>query len=120
MRIDHLALAAPDPERSARFLAGILGGLPVRQAGPEGEFFQVDLPDGSFLLYTEGHAPAHVAFHAERAAIPGVIDRLKAAGTPFGNDPEAPTNGEWQDTHGTYARVYFLDPAGHAFEVVAP
>jgi catechol 2,3-dioxygenase-like lactoylglutathione lyase family enzyme len=120
MRIDHLALSAPDPERSARFLADILGGLPVRQAGPEGEFFQVDLPDGSFLLFQEGQAPAHVAFQVERAALAGVVERLKAAGTAYGNDPEDPTNGRWEDPHGTFGRVYFADPAGHAFEVVAP
>jgi catechol 2,3-dioxygenase-like lactoylglutathione lyase family enzyme len=122
MRIDHLALPALDPQAAARFVAAVLGDRPVRPAGPEGEFFQVDLADGSFLLFTEGPvtAPVHVAFQVERAAFPRVLQHLDATHTPYGNDPETPANGDWQDPHGSHARVYFTDPAGHFLEIVAP
>ncbi|MDB5099068.1 MAG: Glyoxalase/Bleomycin resistance protein/dioxygenase domain protein [Cyanobacteria bacterium RYN_339] len=121
MRFDHLALPTPDPAASAAFLAAVLGGLPFRVAGPEGEFCQVDLTDGSFLLFTAGPVtePHHVAFHAEREAFTAVVRHLEAARIPFGNDPEVPANGQWEDLHGTFGRVYFTDPAGHFFEVTA-
>jgi len=80
----------------------------------------VDLPDGAFLLYTDGEVVAqHLALALDRPAFMAAVGRLQELGVAFGNDPEAATNGLWEDSHGTFGRVYFLDPAGHLLELVA-
>ena len=49
-----------------------------------------------------------------------VVNRLRAKGVAFGNDPEDLANGQTADLHGGgHGRVYFLDPNDHLFEVVA-
>jgi hypothetical protein len=47
------------------------------------------------------------------------VDRLRAAGIAFGNDPEDPANGQTADPFGGHGRLYFADPNGHFFEVIA-
>jgi catechol 2,3-dioxygenase-like lactoylglutathione lyase family enzyme len=49
----------------------------------------------------------------------GVVGRLRSMAVPFGNDPDAPTNGLVSDPLGGHGRVYFLDPDGHVLEVCA-
>lgn len=46
-----------------------------------------------------------------------VVERLRSQKTPFGNDPEAPTNEETKDPLGGKGRVYFTDPSGRFLEV---
>jgi catechol 2,3-dioxygenase-like lactoylglutathione lyase family enzyme len=47
------------------------------------------------------------------------VSRLRAKGLLFGNDPEDPNNMLVTDFLGGHGRVFFLDPNGHLFEVIA-
>ncbi|MFI9787098.1 hypothetical protein ACIHEI_26865 [Kitasatospora sp. NPDC051984] len=61
----------------------------------------------------------HLEFDVEPATFDGVLARLRAAGTPYGNDPSAPDNGRID--HPLCARgLYFTDAAGNLFEVMSP
>ena len=122
LKFDHVALPSRTPEASARFLGGLLGGLYVSADGPEGEFMRVDLGDGSFLLYAEAAevVAQHLAFRVDGPTFTGLLQRLGRSGVPFGNDPDAPRNGRWDDAQGEDGRVYFSDPDGHFLEVVLP
>ena len=53
LKFDHVALPSRTPEASARFLAGLLGGLYVSADGPEGEFMR---RQGPFAPEDELHA----------------------------------------------------------------
>jgi catechol 2,3-dioxygenase-like lactoylglutathione lyase family enzyme len=120
LAIEHIALTARSPEESARFLADLLGGLAVSKDGPEDEFARVDLGDDSFVLFVEARdiASQHVAFQVDAATFDAIVARLRASGSAFGNDPESPENGRWEDDQGEYGRLYVTDPAGHFLEVI--
>jgi catechol 2,3-dioxygenase-like lactoylglutathione lyase family enzyme len=120
MRIDHVALPARDPEASAWFLTHILGVAPPRPEGPDGDMFSVPL-DGADVLFVAADAVEahHMAFNTSEAEFIAVVERLRARGLPFGNDPEQPRNGRVDDPLGGAGRVYFSDPDGHLFEVTA-
>ncbi len=117
---DHVAVPSRDPEASARFLGQILGAAIVRD-GPEDEFFCLRLADRVQILFSPATEIArhHMAFRVTPGELDAVIQRLRAARAPIGNDPEAPTNGQTGDPLGGYGRVYFTDPDGHLFEVCA-
>lgn len=121
MRIDHIALPARDPWAAARFLNDLLTGPPLVADGPEGEFVRLAMQDGSFLLYAPADTPAsvHLALRLERAAFDAALERVRARGIAFGNDPDAPENGEWRDDQGEYGRIYLRDPDGHFLELVS-
>ena len=118
--LDHVAIPSRDPEASARFLGAILDAA-VERDGPEDEFFCLRLADRVQVLFSPAAAvaPHHIAFRVTGDELDAVIERLHAARLPFGNDPEAPTNGQTSDPLGGRGRVYFSDPDGHLFEVCA-
>lgn len=120
VRIDHVALPVRDADRSARSLATLLGDLPVRPQGPDGDMAAVDLEHGAMLLCMtadEVH-PGHVALRVDADRFAAVVAELRERGVPFGNDPAAPDNGRTADDLGEAGRVYFADPDGHLIEVV--
>lgn len=118
--LDHVAISSRDPERSAQFLGAILGAA-IERDGPEDEFVCLRLADRVQILFSPAAviAPQHMAFRVMGDEFELVLARLRAARLPFGNDPEAPTNGEISDPLGGRGRVYFSDPDGHLFEVCA-
>lgn len=115
INIDHVAVPARDPERSARLLAEILGVVVTRD-GPDDEFACV-----ARLMFTAAQKfePHHVAFRSDERAFHAIVERLRALGIAFGNDPEDPRNMQVSDPLGGSGRVYFADPDGHLFEVCA-
>lgn len=116
--IDHIAVPTTDARHSAEFLAGILG-LPVSRDGAEDEFFCLRLDGGAQILFTEAEKfePIHFALRVSAAVFTTVLERLRAQGLHFGNDPEDVTNGQTSDPLGGHGRVYFHSPDGHLFEV---
>ncbi len=118
--LDHIAIAARDAEVTARFLSELLE-VPVEREGAADEFPCVRLANGVQILFQQATKvdPQHVAFRVARGTFVSVVDRLRGAGIPFGNDPEAPVNGEIGDPLGGAGRVYFHDGDGHLFEVCA-
>jgi catechol 2,3-dioxygenase-like lactoylglutathione lyase family enzyme len=120
--LDHIAVPARNAAAAASFLAEILGLAPATPEGPEGEMYCLPIGESGELLFcpAEKVTPLHIAFRLDPAAFAGVVNRLRAKGVAFGNDPEDWANGQTADPHGGgHGRVYFLDPDGHLFEVVA-
>jgi catechol 2,3-dioxygenase-like lactoylglutathione lyase family enzyme len=115
--IDHVAVPSRDPERAAGLLAGILGAA-TGPEGPDGDMFSVGL-DGCRVLFAEAEAaaPHHLAFGVDGDGFAGVVDRIRAEGLAYGNDPEHPDNGQTDDPLGGPGRVYFVSPDGHLFEI---
>jgi catechol 2,3-dioxygenase-like lactoylglutathione lyase family enzyme len=103
---------------SARFLGAVLG-LPVERDGAEDEFFCLRLAEGRQVLFqrAERFDTHHVRVSPDEFV--EVVERLRSMALPFGNDPDAPTNGLVDDPLGGHGRVYFVDPNGHVFEVCA-
>jgi catechol 2,3-dioxygenase-like lactoylglutathione lyase family enzyme len=119
-RIDHVALPARDAGWSAGFLATLLGGVQARPAGPDGDMYEVELDDGTSLLYAtapEVHL-GHVALRVDADRFDHVVAELRERGTAFGNDPAEPDNGRTDDHLGSAGRVYFADPDGHLIEIL--
>jgi catechol 2,3-dioxygenase-like lactoylglutathione lyase family enzyme len=112
---------ARDAASSARFLAGILGLADPVPVGPDGDIYQVSVGDAGMLLYfpAESVLGQHIAFRVDQAAFERIVDRLRTGGVTFGNDPEDQTNLQTTDFLGGFGRVFFLDPNGHLFEVMA-
>jgi len=120
--LDHVGVPARDAPVAARFLAEILGLAPATPDGPEGEMYALPIGASGALLFVPADSVAaqHVAFRVDPATFAGVVNRLRAKGVAFGNDPEDRANGQTADPFGGgHGRVYFLDPNGHLFEVVA-
>jgi catechol 2,3-dioxygenase-like lactoylglutathione lyase family enzyme len=116
--IDHVALPAQDAEAAARQLAGVLGAGDPTPDGPDGDMFSVRLGGCSVLFVEAQEVPGHhLAFRVAEADFSAIVERLAASGVDFGNDPEAPDNGETGDHLGGRGRVYFVSPDGHPFEV---
>jgi catechol 2,3-dioxygenase-like lactoylglutathione lyase family enzyme len=120
--LDHVGVPARDAAASARFLSEILGLAPATPDGPEGEMRCLPIGASGALLFspTDTVATLHVAFRVDPVTFAGVVNRLRAKGVAFGNDPDDTANGQTTDPHGGgQGRVYFLDLDRHLFEVVA-
>jgi catechol 2,3-dioxygenase-like lactoylglutathione lyase family enzyme len=119
--IDHIGVLARDATASARFLAEILEIPPGLPAGPDGENVRLAIGESGWLFYfpSENVSGQHIAFRVDEEAFAGIVGRLRARGVAFGNDPEDHTNMETSDFLGGHGRVFFLDPNGHLFEVMA-
>ena len=120
--LDHVGVPVRNTAAAASFLAEILGLAPATPEGPEGEMACLAIGESGVLLFcpAESVAGQHIAFRVDPITFAGVVNRLRAKGVAFGNDPEDLTNGQTTDPHGGgQGRVYFLDPDGHLFEVVA-
>jgi catechol 2,3-dioxygenase-like lactoylglutathione lyase family enzyme len=121
LELDHIGITAHDARAAAQFLAEILGLPPPEPDGPDGDMYRLPLGDSSFLSFSSVVTvpPQHIAFRVDLATLKEVVERLRRKGLQFGNDPEDPTNGQVSDPLGGAGRVYFVDPNGHLFEVVA-
>jgi catechol 2,3-dioxygenase-like lactoylglutathione lyase family enzyme len=119
--LNHLAIPARDAEATAGFLGAVLG-VPVERDGAEDEFPCLRLGNAVQILFQQAATvvPHHVAFQVGTDEFEHVVERLRAAGIAFGNDPEDPRNGDVTDPLGGSGRVYFVDRDGHLFEVCAP
>jgi catechol 2,3-dioxygenase-like lactoylglutathione lyase family enzyme len=120
--LDHVGVPARDASASARFLSEILGLAPATPSGPEGEMYSLPIGGSGALLFCPAGSVTgqHIAFRVDPMTFAAVVNRLRAKGVAFGNDPEDHGNGQTTDPiGGGHGRVYFLDPNGHLFEVVA-
>ena len=117
VRLDHLALAAPDPQASARFLADVLGLPDPRPAPP---FIAVDVNDTLTIDYA---APPfefpgqHVAFHVSEEEFDAIRVRLDERGVEYVPGPHSREVGAINHHHGGRG-LYFDDPGGHHLEVL--
>ena len=116
VHFDHLAVAAEDKQRSARFLADLLG-LPEPSAW--GPFVSVTLDDGVRLDYAEpgiAFPGQHYALLVSDEVFDHALERIRADGVPYSAGPGHTPN-EINHNHGGRG-VYFDDPSGHHFELI--
>jgi catechol 2,3-dioxygenase-like lactoylglutathione lyase family enzyme len=107
--LDHTVLAVRDKEAAARWFATIFG---VTYDGPAGPFASVKVNTTLTLDFDDrrpDHESQHFAFSMTNAEFDAILDRVKAAGIPFGGDPRSSTDGNI-GTWGGCRRVYFADP----------
>jgi catechol 2,3-dioxygenase-like lactoylglutathione lyase family enzyme len=114
--IDHLVLPARDNGASARFFAAVMG---LDYAGPDRHFAPVQVSDTFTLIYLNARefTTTHVAFRIDEADFDGILDRLRALGVSYGNDPRELTNLRTDHPFGGRGCL-FLDPNGHLLEVM--
>jgi catechol 2,3-dioxygenase-like lactoylglutathione lyase family enzyme len=114
--LNHTIVPARDKDAAARFFAGIFG-LPYD--GPSGHFAPVRVNATLTLDFDaadvfESH---HYAFHVEDAEFDAILQRVQAAGIPYGSDPWHPDNHELNAWNGGRG-CYFRDPDGHLLELM--
>ncbi|MFD7686761.1 VOC family protein [Streptomyces sp. NPDC059781] len=117
VEFNHTIVLTRDRERSARFLAHVLG---LEVGEPAGMFLPVTTANGVTLDFAtvDIDIPAqHYAFLVSEEEFDAILTRLVDAGIPVQADP-----------HGRHPRrinrndggrgVYFRDPAGHGLEAI--
>ena len=118
VELNHTIVHAQDRRESAEFLAHILG----LEVGPEfGPFLPVATSNGVTLDFATTPAESivrqHYAFLVSDAEFDAAFDRIKAAGAEYYADPFLQRPHEINHNDGGNG-VYFLDPSGHAMEII--
>ncbi|MFG2206812.1 VOC family protein [Streptomyces sp. NPDC048638] len=116
--LNHTIVSARDNRASAEFLAHILD----LRVGPEaGIFVPVETGNGVTLDYAtvdpERITTQHYAFLVSEEEFDASFARIEEAGLAYWADPRQERPGEINHHHGGRG-VYFLDPAGHAMEIL--
>ncbi|OBA70622.1 bleomycin resistance protein [Mycobacterium sp. 1554424.7] len=116
---NHTIVASRDKRESAEFLAELFG-LP--EPKPFGHFMVVALDHGASLDYSdvaEGEEirRQHYAFLVSEEEFDEIYGKIKSRGLEHWADPGANRPGEINTRDGGRG-VYFLDPSGHAMEIL--
>ncbi|MEV0371685.1 VOC family protein [Streptomyces sp. NPDC050636] len=117
VEFNHTIVLSRDREKSAHFLAQILG---LEVGEPAGVFLPVETANGVTLDFAtvETDIPTqHYAFLVSEEEFDGVLARLLKAEVPIQADPHGKHPGRINRNDGGHG-VYFLDPAGHGLEVI--
>ncbi len=115
--LNHTIVPARDKVAAARFFAEIFG---LRFDGPGEHFAPVRVND-TLTLDFDDRAGAfeshHYAFHVDDAEFDAVLQRVQAAGLPFGSTPWSLEDRRLNDWNGGRG-FYFKDPDGHVLELM--
>lgn len=116
IRLDHTIVPARDRDRSARFLAEMLGLPAPETLGP---FTVVRVGDTSLdYVETEDEIhPRHYAFLVSEAEFDAIFERIRERAQSYWADPyrrEANRINTWDGGRG----VYWDDPNGHLLEII--
>ncbi len=117
VRFDHTIVWCCDQQRSATFLADVLGLPAPTRFGP---FVVVELSDGASLDFDqiEGDvASHHYAFLIDEDDFDPILDRVRERALPYWADPGRRRAGEIY-RHDGGRGFYFNDPDGHLLEVL--
>lgn len=116
---NHTIVASRDKRESADFLAELFG-LPGPK--PFGHFMAVELEHGATLDYAD--APEgeeirrqHYAFLVSEDDFDAIYGKITSRGLQHWADPGRQRPGEINGRDGGRG-VYFLDPSGHAMEIL--
>ncbi len=118
LRLEHLLIPARDQERSARFLADLLGLQVTGESSgsPAAHFAVVRVKDITIDFATiEQVNPHHLAFAVDDETFDAILDRITAAGLEYSADPTHQRSGELNDNNGGRG-LYVYDPDGHNLE----
>ncbi|HWI11082.1 MAG TPA: VOC family protein [Burkholderiaceae bacterium] len=117
IELNHTIVHARDPQRSANFLAELLGRpAPV----PYGPFLGVALDNGVTLDYIAADAELvieHYAFLVGEAEFDAIFERIRARALPYWADPRHAQPGRINHHDGGRG-VYWNDPDGHYLEII--
>src|SRR5262245_41608757 len=117
VQLNHTIVWCRDQQRSAAFLAEILGRRSPARFGP---FLVVELDNGVSLDFHETEdeiAPQHYAFLIGEDDFDAVFGRIRAAGLEHWADPGRTRPREINRSDGGRG-VYFQDPDGHLLEIL--
>lgn len=118
IELNHTIVRARDKRASATFLAELLG---LAVGAPIGPFVPVTTSNGVMLDYltddSETFTPQHFAFLVSEAEFDVTLGRIRAAGLDFYGSPSMDHSGEIYRNNGGRG-LYFLDPNGHAMEIL--
>ncbi|MEV0096031.1 VOC family protein [Streptomyces sp. NPDC050738] len=118
VQLNHTIIHARDNRASAAFLADILGLEVGEEWGP---FVPVVTANGvtlDFATLPDGPiTPHHYAFLVPEEDFDAIFARMYATGVDYFADPQKRYPGEINHNDGGRG-VYFIDPAGHAMEVI--
>lgn len=116
-QLNHTIVWCRDQEKSARFLADMLGRPAPTRFGP---FHVVALDNGvslDFRSVDRPTVPQHYAFLISETDFDAVLARIHERKLDYWADPMASRPGEIN--HNDSGRgVYFTDPDGHFLEVI--
>jgi catechol 2,3-dioxygenase-like lactoylglutathione lyase family enzyme len=107
---------AHDKDASAKFFADIFG---IAYAGAVGHFAPVRVNPALTLDFADANAfeSHHYAFHVDDSEFDAILQRVQAAGIPYGSDPWHLENRELNSWNGGRG-FYFRYPSQHILEVM--
>jgi catechol 2,3-dioxygenase-like lactoylglutathione lyase family enzyme len=116
---NHTIVASRDKRESAEFLTELFG-LPSPK--PFGHFMVVELEHGASLDYADAPEGAdiprqHYAFLVSEQEFDTIYGKITSRNLQHWADPGAKRPGEVNRRDGGRG-VYFLDPSGHAMEIL--
>ena len=116
INLNHTIVPAHDKDASAKFFADIFG---IAYAGAVGHFAPVRVNPTLTLDFADANAfeSHHYAFHVDDAEFDAILQRVQAAGIPYGSDPWHLENRELNSWNGGRG-FYFRDPSQHLLEVM--
>ncbi|WP_415949062.1 VOC family protein [Streptomyces sp. KLOTTS4A1] len=118
VQFNHTIIASKDARESAEFLAELLG---LEVGAPWGPFVPVVLDNGVTLDFAEtpdGQTPLqHYAFLVSEDVFDAAYRKISERGMEHWADPHRRHPGEYNTNDGGKG-VYFLDPSGHALEIL--
>ncbi|MEU5806099.1 VOC family protein [Streptomyces sp. NPDC047718] len=116
--LNHTIVHSRDNRESAAFLADLLGLEVGEEWGP---FVPVETANGVTLDFATVPAGSitvqHYAFLVSEAEFDASYEKIRAAGIEYWADPRQKHPGEINHNDGGRG-IYFLDPSGHALEVI--
>ncbi|MDX3384313.1 VOC family protein [Streptomyces niveiscabiei] len=118
VELNHTIVAARDQHESAHFLAHVLGLEVSPQLGP---FLPVNTANGVSLDFLtvpeESITTQHYAFLVSDEEFDAAFARIEEAKIEYFDDPHLRRPGRINHYYGGRG-VYFLDPSGHAMEII--
>jgi catechol 2,3-dioxygenase-like lactoylglutathione lyase family enzyme len=117
IELNHTIVWATDPERSAGFLADIMGLPAPTRFGPFKVVETANQVSLDFLDAEDEIKPQHYAFLISETEFDQIFDRIVERDLPYWADPGRSQPGEINHNDGGRG-VYFLDPDGHILEII--
>ncbi|GHC55074.1 VOC family protein [Streptomyces flavofungini] len=118
VQLNHTIVHARDNRESAEFFTDLLGLDITAEWGP---FIAVDLNNSVTLDFAtipaESLTPQHYAFLVSEEEFTAAYEKIEARGVEHWADPHQKVPGEINTNDGGRG-VYFLDPSGHAMELI--
>jgi catechol 2,3-dioxygenase-like lactoylglutathione lyase family enzyme len=117
VQLNHTIVSCQDQQRSAAFLAGVLGLPPPTRFG---HFLVVEADNGVSLDFAETSGPIttqHYAFLVGEEEFDATFARIRDQNLPYWADPGRNQPGVVNHRDGGRG-LYFEDPDGHLLEIL--